>query len=283
MKIAWIGTGIMGSPMATHLAKAGYQVKVYNRTLEKAEKLKDFVQVTYSIQECVKDVDVVFTMLGYPSDVNEVVLEVFKHVKKGVVAVDMTTSSPKLAQELYQKGQTLKIEVLDAPVTGGEVGAINKELSIMVGGSYEVYQNLKSLFDILGKKVTYMGAPGKGQTTKLANQIAIAGSLVGVVEALYFAKVNNLNLELVYQVLANGSAASNQLTQNGKKMIISDYKPGFYVKHFLKDLKLALESIDKQLFVAKRVKEMLEVLVKNDYQDLGTQSLILGYLDNLFF
>ncbi len=191
----------------------------------------------------------------------------------------MTTSSPNLAMDIYEKALGLGINVLDAPVTGGEIGAIKGELSIMVGGKKEVYEKALPVFQTFGKTILYVGKSGNGQYTKLANQIAIAGNLVGVVESLYFAGKKNLDLNLVHQIMMGGSASSNQLLTNGLKMIKKDYQPGFYIKHFLKDLTLAIEASDEPLTVTNKVKEMLEELVSKGYENLGTQALILYYLD----
>ena len=281
MKIAWIGTGIMGKPMAKHLSEAGHKVSAYNRTYEKALELEPSIKVYQTIEKTIKDAEVVFIMVGYPKDVLEVFNEVFKHAQRGMIIIDMTTSDPKLAKDLYIRGKELDIDVLDAPVTGGEKGAIDATLSIMVGGEKVVFDNVLSLFNELGKKITYMGDAGSGQMTKLANQIAIAGTLAGVTESLVFALENKLDLMSVHTVLSGGSAASNQLSINGLKMIQEDYQPGFYIKHFYKDLNLAIANSKTELPILIKVRNMLEKLINDGHENLGTQALILYYLDSI--
>jgi len=279
LKIGFIGTGIMGSPMALHLAHAGHDVTVFNRTISKAEALKSEVKVAYSLKELAFDKDVIFSIVGYPKDVKEVIEEVFLHAKVGATIIDMTTSSPKLAEDLYQKGLGLGYDLLDAPVTGGDIGAKNATLSIMVGGSKEVFDKVLPLFEVLGKTITYTGKAGTGQFTKLANQIAIAGALSGVVESLFFAYNKNLDIEAVHKVLSGGSASSNQLMSNGRRIIQNDYEPGFMLKHFLKDLNLAIDAIDEPLFIATKVRDMIKLMVDQGYENKGTQALILYYLN----
>ncbi len=281
MRIAWIGTGIMGKPMAKHLSEAGHKVSAYNRTFEKALELEPAIKVYPTIEKAIKEAEVIFVMVGYPKDVLEVFNEVFKHAQRGTIIIDMTTSDPKLAKDLYIRGKELDFDVLDAPVTGGEKGAIDASLSIMVGGKKSVFENVLPLLDKLGKKITYMGSAGQGQMTKLANQIAIAGTLAGVTESLVFALENNLDLMSVHTVLSGGSAASNQLSISGLKMIKKDYQPGFYIKHFYKDLNLAIANSKTELPILIKVRNMLEKLIDEQYENLGTQALILYYLDSM--
>lgn len=279
MKIAWIGTGVMGKPMALHLADAGYDVICYNRTYEKAKALEPKVKVAKDIESCVKDVDIVFSIVGYPSDVKETYDEVMKHVNRNTILVDMTTSSPTLAIELEEKARKKGLYMLDAPVTGGDLGAKNATLSIMVGGSEEVYQKVLPLLKHLGKTITYMGKPGNGQHAKLANQTAIAGAIAGIAEALTYAKVKGLDQKDMLSVITGGSANSWQATNNGPKMISKDYAPGFYIKHFLKDLKLVLEEKnDLPLEVVTQVARVYQILSDQNMQDDGTQAIIAYYL-----
>ncbi len=279
MNIGWIGTGVMGSPMALHLALAGHQVTVYNRTYEKAKALEPQVKAVETIEALCQNVEVIFSIVGYPNDVELIYKEVFKYAKKGTILVDMTTSSPTLALNLAIEAKKSGLFMLDAPVTGGDKGAREATLSIMVGGEYDTYQTIEVLLKKMGTTITYAGGHGMGQSTKLANQLAIAGSLIGTVEAIVYALDNQLDLEAVMNVLSKGSAQSWQLIHNGSKMIIQDYTPGFFIKHFLKDLNLAIESAKTVLKGALLVKEMLEYLVERTYQDYGTQALILYYLD----
>lgn len=282
MKVAWIGTGVMGTPMSLHLAKAGYDVSAYNRNPDKAKRLEPLIHAKDTIEACVKDADVVFSIVGYPSDVKEVYLEVMKHAKKGAILVDMTTSSPSLAIQLEKEAASKGYIMLDAPVTGGDVGAINATLSIMVGGSEEAFQNILPLLKILGKTITHMGKPGSGMHAKLANQTVIAGNIIGIAEALVYAKEKGLDQNRMLSVITGGSASSWQAQINGAKMIIHDYKPGFYVKHFLKDLKLVLEEKgDLKLEVVEKVANAYQILSNLGYADLGTQSIIDYYLKHM--
>jgi len=281
MKIGFIGTGIMGSPMVRHLAKSGHQLTVFNRTQAKAEKLSDVAKVATSIEALSKDSDIVFMIVGYPKDVESVATKVFMAAKPGTVVVDMTTSSPALALHLYETAKQKGLHMMDAPVTGGESGAIEGTLSIMVGGDEDNFLVIKPLLQTFGHKIQYMGKASNGQRTKMANQIAIAGALAGVVESLYYAMSSNLDLTKAIEIFNGGSAASTQMKINGAHIINNNYEPGFYIKHFLKDLNLALASSVKHLEVTTKVRDMLEILVENNLENKGTQALILYYLDSL--
>ena len=282
MKIAWIGTGVMGAPMASHLANHKYDLTAYNRTFEKAQKLEPLISAKKTIEEAVFDADVIFTIVGYPKDVQEVFEEIFKHAKKGAILVDMTTSSPTLAKTLHQQGKELGFDVLDAPVTGGDVGAINASLSIMVGGNEAAYQSILPLLKIMGQTITYMGEAGNGQHAKLANQASIAGAIAGAAESLSYAKLKGLNLDNMLQVIVGGSASSWQAANNGPKMISGDQNPGFYIKHFLKDLNLILdEKEDLKLDVVQSVVKIYEILVDEGYGDKGTQAIFEYYINQL--
>lgn len=279
-KIAWIGTGVMGHAMVEHLIKAGYPVKVYNRSLEKTADLA--AQSCQSIAEVVQDVDVIFTMLGYPKDVEEVYAQIFKHQNTRPLCIDMTTSAPELAKQIAERAQALKMEVLDAPVSGGDIGAKNATLAIMVGGDQTAYQKALPLFEKLGKTITYCGAAGNGQHCKLANQIVVAGNVVAVAESMSYAIKQGLNPKLVLQAISGGAASSWQLLNNGPKMIERDDKPGFYIHHFVKDLLLVLqeaEGIDLELPVVSEVLRAYQTLVDKGYASKGTQALIDHYLE----
>lgn len=277
MNIAFIGTGIMGSPMALHLSKK-HKVTVYNRTIEKAKKLEPFVKVVSTISEAVKDAEVVFTIVGYPKDVRNVYNEIFSAVKPGTICVDMTTSSPKLAKELFTEALNFDIDMIDAPVTGGDLGAKNATLTIMVGGKQATYDKIYPLLELMGSSITYVGPAGSGQYAKLSNQIAIAGNLLGVAESYAFAKGHQIDLQTVYEILNTGSAASTQLKVNGKKYIDNDLLPGFYVKHFLKDLELARSETTQKLIVLDHAITLLQSLVDDGKGDLGTQAIISKYI-----
>lgn len=279
MKIAWIGTGVMGAPMATHLSKAGHDVSVYNRTYSKAQALEPMVTAFDSIEGCIQDADMIFTIVGYPKDVEEVFSEIFKTAKQGAIIVDMTTSSPTLAKALATQGQELGFTVMDAPVTGGDLGAINATLSIMVGGDEAVYKTLLPFLELMGKTINYMGASGSGQHAKLANQISIAGAIAGCAESLAYAHAKGLNLESMLNVIVGGSASSWQAANNGPKMISKDFAPGFYLKHFLKDLTLVIEEKnDLYLPTVEAVHTIYTTLQQQGLGDFGTQAIIDYYI-----
>lgn len=275
MKIAWIGTGVMGAPMALHLSKAGHEVSVYNRTFSKAKALEPNVTAFETIVDCIQDADTIFTIVGYPKDVEDVFSEIFKSAKPGATIVDMTTSSPTLALSLAERGQKLGFTVLDAPVTGGDLGAINASLSIMVGGDETAYTELLPLLETMGKTINYMGIAGSGQHAKLANQISIAGAIAGCAESLAYAHAKGLNLESMLNVIVGGSASSWQAANNGPKMISKDFKPGFFLKHFLKDLSLVIEEKnDLYLPTVEAVHTIYNTLDQQGLGDYGTQAII---------
>ncbi len=280
-KVAWIGTGVMGAPMARHLAEAGYQVSVFNRSPQKAEALSDCARVCQTIADAVCEADAVFTIVGFETDVASVYLGadgILTHAPKGALLCDMTTSSPDLARRIAKEAQALGLHALDAPVTGGDLGAKNASLSIMVGGEKEDYDLLLPLFQKLGKSVCYMGASGSGQDMKLANQLAIAGALAGICEALSYAKSKGLDLMSVHQVINHGSAHSWQGEHNGAKMIEDDMQPGFFLKHFIKDLRLGQENAGTlQLPIGQKVLEMCQALAEKGFGDSGTQVLFKAY------
>lgn len=281
-KIAWIGTGVMGAPMAKHVTKSGHSVTAYNRTFAKAQTLEPLISAKETLEEAIKEADIIFTIVGYPKDVEETFDKIFKHAKKGATIVDMTTSSPTLAKNLYNKGKTLGFEVLDAPVTGGDLGAINGTLSIMVGGNEDTFHAIHPLLQHMGKTINYMGEAGQGQNAKLANQAAIAGAIAGTAEALSYAKLKGLDLDTMLSVIVGGSANSWQAANNGPKMIKNDKSPGFFIKHFLKDLRLILaEKEDLELTIVENVVKIYEVLVERGYDDFGTQTIFDYYLDQL--
>lgn len=277
MKIGFIGIGIMGLPMVRHLKKSNHQISIYNRTFDKIKDLKDEFILTTSIQEVVSDKDVIFSIVGYPSEVESVLLEAFLYAKPQTIFIDMTTSSPTLAAQLSKIGLSKGFIVLDAPVTGGDIGAKNGTLSMMVGGDINAYDQVKPLLEAMTSRITYMGLAGAGQYAKLANQICIASNLMGITEALIFAKDHGLDPNAMLQVIGAGSASSWQAINNGPKMINQDYKPGFYVKHFLKDLKLALDSMITPLPNLKQAHQIYTWLSES-YLDSGTQAIIEYYL-----
>lgn len=281
-KIAWIGAGIMGKPMALHLANAGHHVTIYTRTLAKVADLPSSVRVVSSIAEAVREADIVFTMVGFPSEVEEVYQSVFQFARPQTICVDLTTSSPTLAQQLAKQGSIKNIVCLDSPVTGGDIGARNATLSIMVGGDEAAYHTILPLLQKMGKTITFMGSSGNGQHAKLANQTVIAGTIGALAESLAYAKSKGLDLTAMLQVLKGGSANSWQVENNGPKMIQHNYAPGFYIKHFIKDLKLILdEKKTLAMPVVEQVTKVYQRLIELGHSDHGTQAIIEFYLQQL--
>ena len=291
MNIAWIGAGVMGSAMVRHLAQAGHKVKIYNRSPAKCKTLKQYgIEPTATIAECVQGAQTVFTIVGTPADVEQVYLGkegIFRHAEKGAFLTDMTTSSPILAKRLYETAHSSEFahkdfHVADAPVSGGDTGAQNATLSIMVGADKEDFEALLPLFQIMGKTITRIGSPGSGQHCKACNQIAIAGTLAGCAEAIAYAEQNNLDAEIILQAIGKGAAGSWQMDYNAPKMIKNDYGAGFFIKHFIKDMKIAqsvMAEQNKNLPVLNTVLSMFEELDKRGFAQNGTQSIIDYYKD----
>lgn len=285
-KIAWIGTGVMGNHMVSHLINAGYPLSIYTRSKEKAENLKDKAKVCDTIAEAVKDAEVVITMVGYPKDVASVyagVGGVFENVKTGALCIDMTTSSPTLAEQLSELAKSKGLKMLDAPVSGGDIGAKNATLSIMVGGDPQDFQQAKELFDLMGKSVTHIGKAGSGQHCKMANQIVVAGNIAAITESMHYAFNAGINPEIVLQAISGGAAGSWQVSNNGPKILKENYEPGFYIHHFIKDLTLVEEEASKahiDLPITHQVLGLYRQLLDEGYGQLGTQALIKAYKKN---
>ncbi len=279
--IGFIGLGIMGKSMAGHILRAGYPLVVYNRTKKKADELvARGAKWADSPAEVAAQSDIVLTIVGFPEDVEEVYLGkkgLFTRGKAGSVYIDLTTSSPTLAQKLAEIGMEKGIHVLDAPVSGGDIGAKNATLAIMVGGEKAAYEKVLPILQLLGKKITYMGPAGAGQHTKMANQIAIATNMIGVCESLVYAKKAGLDVQKVFDTISTGAAKSFSLSSYGPRIIKGDYSPGFFIKHFIKDMRIALNEAEKMgiefpgLALAK---EMYEKLAKEGEENSGTQALI---------
>lgn len=280
-KIAFIGVGVMGKPMVQHLTSAGYDVTIYTRTKSKVQDLID-LGITWkdSVYECIQNQDIIMTMVGYPHDVKDIYYGpkgIINNAKPGAILIDLTTSSPKLAKAIYNDAKAHQLESLDAPVSGGDLGAKNATLSIMVGGDYTTFQKVQKILDILGTSL-YVGTSGMGQHAKMANQIVIAGTIAGVSEAIHYAKEHQLDMDILMQCITKGAAASWQLEHNGQAMIDEQFQPGFYIKHFIKDLKIAKEEMDHQeLPVLNTVLQMYQSLQEDN---LGTQALIHYYEEN---
>ena len=285
MKIAWIGTGVMGESMAGHLLDAGHELYVYNRTVSKTENLvKRGAKLLTEIKDAPLNADVVFTMVGYPKGVEGVYLGndgLITTAKEGQVFVDMTTSSPTIAKKISEEFAKVGASALDLPVTGGDIGAKNGTLSIMVGGDKNIYEEkVLPLVKHLGKNITYFGEAGKGQYAKLANQIAIATTMISVAESFKFAKEVGLDLEDFFKTVSTGSGGSFSMTSYGPRILKNDFKPGFFVHHFIKDMRLALEECEKMnitlpgLEAAYKLYNELEEEVRNTN---GTQAISKWY------
>lgn len=283
-KIGFIGVGIMGKSMVRNLMKAGYELHIYARTKSKVTDVVEEGAVFHeSIADCVKGCEAVITIVGFPKDVEEVYFEedgILAHAEKGAYLIDMTTTSPQLAEKIYKEGKEKGFHVLDAPVTGGDTGAKAGTLSILVGGEREDYEACHSLFEAMGTNINYQGKAGCGQHAKLANQIMIAGALSGVCEALTYAKAKGLDLETLLKSVSTGAAGSKQLDTFGPKIIEENYEPGFFMKHFIKDMKLALieaNMSDISLEVLSLVLSNYEELEAEGFGNLGTQALMKYY------
>ena len=282
--IGFIGTGVMGNSMARHLLAAGYPLFVYTRTRHKADGLLAHgAQWAESPMALARAAGVVITMVGYPADVRDVYLGtegIFSGAKPGALLIDMTTSSPALARELAESGERLGLAVLDAPVSGGDVGAREARLSIMVGGAAAAFARAEPLFALMGKNIVRQGGPGCGQLTKLCNQVAIAGGMLAVCEALAFARGAKLEPERVLKSIESGAAGSWGLSNLGPRILRGDWAPGFYVKHCLKDLGLALEVAREEKLVLpglKLAEELYARLAVAGGADDGTQALFRLY------
>jgi len=245
-RIGWIGTGVMGAPMCGHLMAKGYAVVVHNRTRGKASPLMEKGATWADTPKQVAEAsDVVFTIVGYPDDVREVILGengVLAGARPGSVVVDMTTSRPSLAAEIYEAAKRRGVFAVDAPVSGGDVGAREARLSIMIGGDREVVEALQPLFEAMGKTITYQGPAGSGQHTKMVNQTLIATNMIGVCEALLYAYRAGLDLEQVMRAVASGAAGSWSLSNLAPRIIANNFDPGFFVEHFIKDMGIVLEE-----------------------------------------
>jgi 3-hydroxyisobutyrate dehydrogenase len=243
-RIGWIGTGVMGSSMAGHLLNKGYAVTVFNRTRDKAKPLLERgAQWGDSPKAVAQRSDLIFSIVGFPHDVREVILGsdgALNGAAAGAVLVDMTTSEPSLAREIYQAAQARGVASIDAPVSGGDVGAREARLSIMVGGDKEVVERIRPLFEAMGKTIVHQGPAGAGQHTKMVNQILIATAMIGICEALLYGHKAGLDLNTVLESVSGGAAGSWSLSNYAPRMLKGNFDPGFFVEHFIKDMGIAL-------------------------------------------
>ncbi len=282
--IAFIGTGVMGASMAGHLLKAGYPLRVFNRTRAKAQPLLDAGATWCDTPgQAAAEADATITIVGFPNDVESVYLDaggILEHAKPGSVVIDMTTSRPQLAQRIAQQARAKQVSAIDAPVSGGDVGAREARLSIMVGAEQDAFDRAKSLFDLMGKNVVLQGPPGAGQHTKMCNQIAIASNMLGVCEAMAYACKSGLDPRTVLKSIESGAAGSWSLSNLAPRMLDCDFAPGFYVKHFIKDMKIAIESAESMgldLPGLTLAKQLYNNLAAEGGGDDGTQALFRLY------
>lgn len=282
-RIGFIGTGVMGQSMASHILKAGYALTVYSRTKTKASALLVAgAQWVDSPRHVAEQSDVICAIVGYPKDVREVLIGrdgALSGCKRGSVIIDMTTSEPTLAAEIYDEAKANGVASLDAPVSGGDVGAKNAALSIMVGGDEDAFNAVLPLFQTMGKTIVYQGPAGAGQHTKLVNQILIAGALNGVCEALLYGERAGLNLKTVLESVGGGAAASWQLNNLGPRMIDGNFDPGFYVEHFIKDMAMATaeaRGMNLALPGLGLVSQLFNAVAAQGYSRSGTHALLLA-------
>ncbi|KAJ7969534.1 6-phosphogluconate dehydrogenase family protein, partial [Quillaja saponaria] len=281
-RVGWIGTGVMGQSMCGHLIKAGYSLTIFNRTVSKAQPLLDMgAQLANSPNAVASQSDVVFTIVGYPSDVRSVLLDpisgALSGLRSGGVLVDMTTSEPSLAVEIASAAASKGCHSIDAPVSGGDRGAKSGTLAIFTGGDESVVRRLNPLFSQMGK-VNYMGDSGKGQFAKLANQITVASCMVGVIEGMVYAYKAGLDVSLYLDAISTGAAGSKSLDLYGHRILKRDFEPGFYVNHFVKDLGICLKECQNMgiSLPGLALAQQLYVSLKAHGEgNLGTQALIL--------
>ncbi len=278
--IGFIGTGVMGKSMASHLLEAGYQITIFTRTKEKAAELLEKGAIwSQSTRELAQRADVVFTIVGYPSDVEEVYLGedgLIANAKPGSYLIDMTTSTPSLAKKIHEKAKEKGIHAIDAPVSGGDVGAREARLAIMVGSDEQDFQEVEPLLSVLGTNIVHQGEPGAGQHTKMANQIAIASNMIGVCEAIIYAEKAGLDPETVLKSISTGAAGSWSLSNLAPRMIAGNFEPGFFIKHFIKDMKIALDEakrMDMEVPGLSMALSMYEHLAEKGEENSGTQAL----------
>jgi 3-hydroxyisobutyrate dehydrogenase len=285
-KIGWIGTGVMGSSMCGHLIDKGFSATVYTRSKEKARALLDKgAQWADSPKAVAEQSDVIFAIVGFPQDVREVFLGengALAGSKEGNILVDMTTSEPSLAEEIYQAAQAKGVHAVDAPVSGGDIGAREARLSIMIGGDKEIVEALNPCWEAMGKTIVHQGPAGAGQHTKMVNQILISTMMIGVSEALLYGYKAGLDLETVMKSVSTGAAGSWSLSNLGPRIMANNFDPGFFVEHFIKDMGIALAESRRMnlsmpgLALAEQLYQSLKAKggAKN-----GTQALILALAD----
>lgn len=282
--IGFIGVGVMGKSMVRNLMKKGFDLRIYSRTRSKCEDvISEGAVWCDTIEDCVSNADAVITMVGYPKDVQEVYfgrLGILAYIKQGAYVIDMTTTSPQLSVKIYDAAKEKGVFALDAPVSGGDVGAQKGTLAIMAGGDKKAFDACLPLFEAMGSNIVYEGRAGFGQHTKMANQIALSGAIAGVCEALTYAKAVGLDQQTMLDTISTGAAGSWQMSNMAPRMLKGDFEPGFFVKHYIKDMNIACEEADHvgiTLEILDAVRRMYNDLSDHGMSDLGTQALIHYY------
>lgn len=285
--IGFIGTGVMGTSIIKNLLKAGYQVNVYNRTKEHAiNAITAGANWLNTPSDITKRSDIIMTMVGYPQDVEQLYFDqdgILAHIAPNQLLIDLTTSTPSLAQKIANQATSLNVLALDAPVSGGDIGARDGTLTIMVGGHEQAFQAALPILKIIGQKINYFGANGNGQHAKMANQIMIAATMVGLSEMLVYAHAAKLDIPKILQTVGSGSAANWSLTNYAPRILANDFAPGFYAKHLLKDLRIALNETQKMglSLPGTELAEQLYTKLVDDHNlgNEGTQALIKLWWD----
>ncbi len=282
-RVGWIGTGVMGASMCMHLVKAGYKTTIYTRTKKKAESLiKAGAAWAKSPKEAASKSDVLFTIVGFPHDVREVYFGddgIFEGLRNGSMLVDMTTTEPSLAEEIYSAARKSGASALDAPVSGGDIGARKGTLSIMAGGDRKTFDAVMPLLGLMGKNIVYQGGAGAGQHTKMCNQIMAASLMIGMCETLLYAYKSGLDPETMLRSVGSGAAACWMLDNLAPRVLKRDFSPGFYVEHFIKDMGIALKEADRMNLVLPGLSLVRQLYVAARAQGhgrKGTQALMLA-------
>jgi 3-hydroxyisobutyrate dehydrogenase len=282
-RIGWVGTGVMGRWMCQHAITKGFAATVYNRSRDKAQPLLDLgAAVAESPKQVAERSDIVFAIVGFPKDVREVFLGpngALAGSKPGTVLVDMTTSDPSLAKEIYDAAKAKGVYALDAPVSGGDVGAKDAALSIMIGGDKDVVAAVTPVFEAMGKTIVHQGGPGAGQHTKMVNQILISSNMVALCEGLLYGYKAGLDLETVFKSVSVGAAGSKALEVLGPRVLARNFEPGFYVEHFIKDMGIALAEAERMNLCLPGLalaKQLYEAVRAQGYGRKGTHALMLA-------
>lgn len=279
--IGFIGTGVMGASIIKHLLNAGYSVHVTTRTKEKAKEVIGMGAIWHDAPwQVAAESDLLFTMLGFPSDVESIYLgeeNILSHLNKEAIVVDMTTSTPTLAERIYEEAARKGVYALDAPVSGGDAGARNGTLTVMVGGDESIFASLQAVFATFSSSTQWQGKAGKGQSTKMVNQIMVAGTLTGLTEMIVYAETAGLDVDKVLKTVNGGAAQNWSLENYGPRILKEDFEPGFFIKHFLKDLKIALDEAEKMgidLPATKQAHELYKQVSALGHENKGVQALV---------